>query len=200
MSCFFRLKPWLLGLSILVVAFACGCGSGDSQTDSIRSGPAIKAPDPAGGPQSGARVKGQNFCKSAVASAGPNPRAVQFVARCTGQRLGKIVFTLVGYSIKDGARLKINSYTQAPAVKGPGAVSQQGKCSIRQDIIACRAKINGPVAISGRFQVSPMSRCSAEVSLVSITYPPCRAEACSGGPVFDELFSDKPQGCGGTSS
>jgi hypothetical protein len=202
MRCSPHLNSWLLGLLVLTVVLICGCGSSNNQTSSNFSDPAVKSPDPVDKPKiipNEVMIKGQNLCKSAVVSIGSDPAAIRFVARCSGRRLGGVAFTLVGYSVKDGARLEINSYTQTPSVNGAGAVSRQGECSMNQHIIACKAKINGPVAVAGRFWVDPEDRCSAEISLVGVVNPPCRSEYCSGAPRFDELFSNKPRGCGGSS-
>lgn len=197
-------KAWSLGiLTLAMTMLVFGCGSSNSQTSSSSSGPAGKSPGPADKPEilhSNERIKGQNFCKSAVVSIGSKPGEIRFVAHCSGRKSDGVAFTLVGYSVKDGSRLGINSYTQTPSVGGAGAVSRRGECSMKQNIIACNAKINGPVVISGRFQVNPESRCSAEISLVGVVSPPCRGEYCSGAPRFDELFSNKPRGCSGPSN
>jgi hypothetical protein len=203
MRCSPHLKVWLLGVLVLAVGLMCGCGSGDNQTNSNPPDPPAKGSNPADESDivsNEARIKGQNTCKNAEVNIGSKPGVIRFVAHCSGRRLGGVAFTLVDYSIKDGARLEINGYSQTPSVNGAGAVSRRGECSMGQHIVACKAKINGPAAISGYFWVDPEDRCSAEISLVGVVNPPCRSEYCSGAPRYDELFSNKPKGCGGASS
>jgi len=187
-----NLKIWIVGALLLAMVSASACGSNDKQSSSATSkssneeNPRII--------QSEGRVKGQNFCGSAVVGIGAKADTIKFVVRCTGRRKEGVAFILHTYSLENGEGLKAESYTPNPPVRGAGAVLRHGKCSMKQSSVVCNATINGPVMVSGSLQTMS-DPCALEVSLVGVTYPPCPSGNCGGGPAFDNLFRGRPRGC-----
>lgn len=182
-------------LIALGLACAVGCGDGDqpTQADTTRS----TAPEAEKPIRPNGRVKGQNACTSASIRTGSNPQDIEFEARCSGPKAGKVNFVLQRYSLDDpGRTVEIDDYTRSPVVRGAGAVSPRADCSMKGGLVRCSATIDGPVVVSGRFTVQPESRCEAGVWLTGVTSSPCEGRFCSGSPVLDELASGRPQGCG----
>jgi hypothetical protein len=190
-----------LSLTLMVMASAglWGCSSdGQDPTQSnAESGSLTFAPNPELAiPGGGSRVKGENACRRATAGVGANPEVVESVAHCSGQKRDNVVFILQRFSFEDPAEtLGIKGYNPEPVVRGEGTVAKAGECLVDQEILVCKAKIDGPVAISGHLSVRPDTRCEGAVSLVGITSPPCEGKHCEGDPILDELFSAKPKGC-----
>lgn len=190
-------RVWLLGILILVGASVAGCESDESAT-----APGESTSPASGGkqletlPGEGGSVKGKNACGSAVIRLGSKPGAIEFVARCSGRKEGGVAFII--QSVMFEKKLQFVDYTRMPSVRGAGAVSQRGKCSIEQAFISCNATIDGPAVVSGAFSVKG-DPCAAPISVVGITSPSCRGSDCFGDPLLDGLFRSKPRGCAGTS-
>lgn len=182
-------------LLIILVGSSCGsdstpAGSGQSITteDSQASGDRII--------RANGWIKGQNACRSAWASVGSKPRGIDFMVSCSGHKPGKVFFAVQRHYLGDlGSRVKIDSFTRSPLVKGKGAVSDRGRCFRRMNLITCTVVVDGPVEVSGFLSVSPGSRCASAVSVTGLTSPPCHREYCSGDLMLDGLFNARPKGC-----
>jgi hypothetical protein len=196
---FHHLKAFVLGVFVFAIFSVGGCGSGQDGERSDASAPVAENPRHINESEiirGEGRIKGQNACDRATIRTGPKPGAIDFVAHCSGHKKDGVIFFLQSFSVKKpNERLGVLDYTQTPSVKGKGAVSSLGNCSIEQDIIACKALIDGPATLTGRFYIDPERRCAAVVYLTGKTTPPCRDDFCGGAPRFDELFRGRPRGC-----
>lgn len=190
-----------LSLTLMVMAsvglWGCSSDGQDPTQSDTESGSLTFAPNPEIGISGrGSRVKGENACRRAMARVGTNPEVIEFVAHCSGRKRDTVVFTLQRFSLEDpDETLEINGYNQAPAVRGEGAVAKAGQCLMDQEILVCKATIDGPVTIFGYLSVRTDTRCEGAVSLVGITSPPCKGKSCEGDPILDELFYARPKGC-----
>lgn len=184
----------LLGAFILLMALVVGCGSDENPST-------LKSSDPSMGGQhgqlkilrgDGGRVKEKNACGSALIRLGSKSGDIEFIVHCSGRKKGGVAFVIQSVLFED--KIQFSNYTRMPSVRGAGAVSRYGECSMEQGFISCNATIDGPAAISGSFGVKG-DRCASPISIVGITTPACRSNNCFGDPLLDGLFRGRPRGC-----
>lgn len=188
-----------LALAILFVSVAIfpGCGSSEERPEraprTVRLNPATEV---GGFRGRGRAAEGRNTCRRARVVVGPSAGAIDFVARCSGSRVDDVTFVLQRHRLADLSQKEaILGYRRFPRVKGRGGLSRYGRCDLKQEVLTCTAKIDGPVVISGRLWVESESRCAVTVFVTGITVPRCHASACAGVPKLDELFRGRPRGC-----
>lgn len=145
----------------------------------------------------GRHVKDRSYCMNATAKRGRSTGVVDFNAQCLGlAKGGPIDFVMVLKPVgEEGRDAKINRYERRLRVSGASPGSHDGRCSLKQQALRCGAWAIGRVEVAGHFSVSPASECNVEVSVVNITVAACDGNYCEGGPVLNELFSNRPRGC-----
>lgn len=181
---------------ILVAVFLPGCGSDENQPERAPRPVRLTPANEVGG-FSGDTTMGQNACGSAKVITGSRPGALDFMTFCSSSKVEKVTFVLWrNHPVASNRREAIMGYQSLPKVEGKGALSGRGKCELKQRFLTCSAKIDGPVAISGRLWTEPRSRCAVTVSLVSVSSSGCeRKKACLGFVKASGLFRGKPRGC-----
>lgn len=144
-------------------------------------------------------TKGRSACRSASVRTGPGAGEILYEARCAGTiKGGDLEFAIL-------RRPHPRSSRQAPIIRasrefsihGPGAVAGPAGCRVSNEELRCGARLRGGAALAGSFWVDPDSRCTFDVSVVSITGPACSAANCDGTLQLAEISSGLPKGCPG---
>ncbi len=187
----------LLGFSAIAMMAGCGNGAGAPTEATGDTSPKHPARGRLIVPPRLPKGAGRQGCVSATASVGHDPRVITIAAHCIGQRPSRPGNITIGRYVATNpiADAAIAAYTPQVRDLSRGTGIHLSQCQREMSSVSCIVPGVGQNRVQIKIWVPQHTRCSAEVSAVTVRAGICSAKPCIGSKVIYTLFRGRPRGC-----